>query len=284
MAQPTVYSRSYSFSDYQTASPTLPLPGVHVDGELNSVQQTLGQICTNLALIQRDDGAIANASVGIDQLKSEVTIGLNAVSDWIIGGTYVENEGVWYEGKLYYCLVAHTGTVFATDIAAGKWSLILDLQSEATDVAEAAIADALGSAGVGDPLIGASSSTFAVADTGTITPTLSTGRAWGVGTRLRLAITASPANYAEGIVGAYNSTTGASSIVLDNAGGSGTASAWTVSVAGDKGSSGAAADFVSAAAVTALEPEDSILLLQASSGDVVQITYGELVNLIRAHI
>lgn len=72
MPQPTPYSRGYSFTGFQRQNPTTPLPGNKVDQELESIEDVLGDILTNLALIQRDDGALANASVGISQLKDEV--------------------------------------------------------------------------------------------------------------------------------------------------------------------------------------------------------------------
>ena len=73
MAQPTAYNPAYNFSDFQADSPTSPLPADKLDIELNNIQTTLDGVLTNLLLIQRDDGGIANASVGLDQLKSEVT-------------------------------------------------------------------------------------------------------------------------------------------------------------------------------------------------------------------
>lgn len=134
MAQPIPYERSYSFTDYQTVNPADPLPGIQVDSELNSVQQTLDQILANLELIQRDDGALANESVGIDQLAAEISFGFNTVEDWTAGHEYVTNDGVWYSNTLYRCLEDHTASVFATDLAAGRWS---ELVSFATVLASA---------------------------------------------------------------------------------------------------------------------------------------------------
>lgn len=132
MAQPPEYDRQYSFTDYQTANPVDPLPGPELDAELNAVKQTLDIINANLALIQRDDGALANNSVGASQLASGLTLGLNTVEDWVTGTVYGVNDGVWNDRKLYYCLVSHTSTVFATNLAAGKWALILDLDTSLT--------------------------------------------------------------------------------------------------------------------------------------------------------
>lgn len=129
MAQPTAYTRAYDFEGFQTSNPSTPLPAAQVETELNRIKTTLDETLANLAIIQRDDTEIANNSVGIDQLKTEVTFGLNAVTDWETATAYALNAGVWNAGKLYYCIVAHTSGTFATDLAAEKWSLILDVDT-----------------------------------------------------------------------------------------------------------------------------------------------------------
>lgn len=126
MAQPTKFVPSYDFSDYQTASPNDPLPGAQVDTQLGLVKTTTDEIIDNLALIQRDDGELANNSVGIDQLTTDVDIGLRSVTNWLTATAYVLRDGVWVTGKLYRCIVAHTSGTFATDLAAAKWELVLD--------------------------------------------------------------------------------------------------------------------------------------------------------------
>lgn len=73
MPQPTPYEHSYIFREWQELNPTKPLPAQHLDIELENIETTFDEILANLALIQRDDGEIANATVGLDQLKDEVT-------------------------------------------------------------------------------------------------------------------------------------------------------------------------------------------------------------------
>lgn len=142
MAQPTAYNRGYSFTDYQTANPADPLPGNQLDAELNSIEQTLDQTLANLALIQRDDGELANETVGVDQLKPEVTFGFNTVTDWDVGVDYVANDGVWKDSILYRCLEAHTSTVFADDLADEYWSEMVDFTDVLDDAADSATAAA----------------------------------------------------------------------------------------------------------------------------------------------
>lgn len=92
----------------QSGDPSALIPGAKIDQELNAVKQTSDAVRANMALIPRDDGALANDSVGVDQRKPEVTLSLSAVADWVSGDDYVPNNGAWYAGKPYRCLIGHT--------------------------------------------------------------------------------------------------------------------------------------------------------------------------------
>jgi hypothetical protein len=149
VAQPIPFVPVFSFADFATANPADPLPGDQVDIFQFLVQQTLQGVLANLALIQNDGGGLATASVGIDQLKTEVTLGFNAISNWAPGIDYALNNGVWFNSAVYRCAIAHTSTVFATDLAAGRWEVIVDFNQVITDAgntATAASAQAIASA------------------------------------------------------------------------------------------------------------------------------------------
>jgi len=136
MAQPTAYTRQYNFTNFTTLNPTTPQPGVQIDTEFNAVKSTIDQILTNLALIQRDDTGLANQTVGYRQLKPEISLPLASYGpwDWETGETYEVRELIWYtDNKLYVCLVAHTAGVFATDLAAGRWQVLVDYASALPD-------------------------------------------------------------------------------------------------------------------------------------------------------
>lgn len=126
MAQPTTYNRQFNFQNYQASSPSDPLPGDEVDNEYNALKQTLDEILNNLALIQRDDTAIASNSVGYDQLKTEVNIGINPPTTWETDTNYVIRDSVFRASKFYIANESHISDVFADDLAAGKWDLIAD--------------------------------------------------------------------------------------------------------------------------------------------------------------
>jgi hypothetical protein len=146
MASPTPYELAYDFTSFQSANPTTPLPADKLEIEFNALQTTTDEIINNLDLIQRSDGQLANNSVGIDQIKSEVVLGLNSVSGWLTGTNYVVNDGVYgpsptYNGIIYRCVVAHQAGVFSTDLAAVKWEEIVD-HKQFTDAAATSASNA----------------------------------------------------------------------------------------------------------------------------------------------
>lgn len=126
MAQPTSYDRQYSFSTWQAQHPSDPLPGDQVDAELNAVKATSDETLAALALIQRDDGELANASVGLAQLKPEVSVGVAPAVAWTADTDFAVNDTVFYSLILYRCITAHTST---STFDATKFTELADMSS-----------------------------------------------------------------------------------------------------------------------------------------------------------
>ena len=130
MSQPRDYTRNYNFNDFQTTNPSDPLPASQVDNEFNDVKLTLDDLNANIALIQRDDGKIANASIHKEALSQDalalVTAGnLTPRGDWAATTVYAAADIVNFNDATYLATVAHTAvSAFATDLAAGNWILI----------------------------------------------------------------------------------------------------------------------------------------------------------------
>lgn len=122
----------------QALAPTSPLPGNKVDDEFNAIKTTTDQIRANLELIQRDDGRLANGSVGRDQISAGLEIGVNPATNWATSTTYAVNDNVITGGKFYRCVEAHTSGTFATDLSAGKWVFQFDFGAEALAAAASA--------------------------------------------------------------------------------------------------------------------------------------------------
>ena len=66
MAQPRTYTQTTTFTDHSTVSPDDPHSGANLDVEFVEVKQTLDDLNTNIALLQRDDGKLSNQAVHKD--------------------------------------------------------------------------------------------------------------------------------------------------------------------------------------------------------------------------
>lgn len=130
MPQPTPYNRLYNFTDWQTVNPNKPLPGNELDAELNAVKLAADQTQANLALIQRDDGKLANQAVTPDSL-SVSTIALIGQGqymprgNWATSTLYNVGDVVEFNRATYVALHEHTSnSQFETDDDAGRWLLL----------------------------------------------------------------------------------------------------------------------------------------------------------------
>lgn len=132
MPQPTRYDKSVDFSEYQAGHTSTPFNGADLDAELVAIETNLTGINDNLAMIQRDDGALKNQSVNPETLSASVlalitsgSITINAAGvPWLTGTVYSALNIVTNGTTCYLCAVAHTAGTFATDLAAGKWAVL----------------------------------------------------------------------------------------------------------------------------------------------------------------
>src|SRR5690606_20263902 len=129
MVQPSPYNRAFNFSNYQAENPTKPLPGGSLDEEFARLKQVVDQIRTSIKYMQRDDYAIANRSIGFDQLKTEVQIGINPPTPWSTSTNYIERDTVFANSKFWIATVSHISTTFDADVAAGKWNEIASFEA-----------------------------------------------------------------------------------------------------------------------------------------------------------
>jgi hypothetical protein len=124
--QPTPYVQQNDYSDELTSSTVPGVHGAHLDQDFQAVIATLNQILTNLAILQRDDTALANNSVHPDALNAATKLliagGWVPRGAWATSTVYAVGNMVTDSGNAYVCVTAHTSGVLATDISAGKWS------------------------------------------------------------------------------------------------------------------------------------------------------------------
>jgi hypothetical protein len=130
MAQPTPYDRLYNFTDWQVVRPSKPLPATELDAELNAIELAIDQTQANLALIQRDDGRLANQSVTPESL-STATLALigqgqyTPRGQWVTATVYAVGDLVEFNLSTYLCITAHTSAgTFLSDLETDKWLLI----------------------------------------------------------------------------------------------------------------------------------------------------------------
>ncbi|CAK0751180.1 hypothetical protein WCLP8_210004 [uncultured Gammaproteobacteria bacterium] len=246
MSQPTAYNRQRCFTDWSANYPTTPHSGAGLDAEFDAIETTLDATLVNLAKVQRDDGALAYQSVGPEQLRADVTFGLVAVTDWTTSSAYIANSGVWSQSKLYKCLVAHTSGVFATDLAAGKWQLLVDFKTyqdtAAASAAAAAVSEGSAATSASNAAAAATSGLTATSNTSTVvgpgskTFTTQSGKSFTLGSWLTIASAAAPDSFLFGQVTSYSSTTLAVNVTA--IGTAGTYSDWTIAPAGVQGIQG----------------------------------------------
>jgi hypothetical protein len=76
MADPIPYSRGFSFAGYQTATPQDPLPGQHVDIELDALGGSVSALIEVVTGIRRSDGKLKNGVVSADSVDSGFLAGI----------------------------------------------------------------------------------------------------------------------------------------------------------------------------------------------------------------
>jgi hypothetical protein len=68
---PAPYDRKHRFGTASSNNPSNPIQGYDLDAEFDAVEISMDQTQARLAQIQRDDGELANDSVGPDQLRED---------------------------------------------------------------------------------------------------------------------------------------------------------------------------------------------------------------------
>lgn len=133
MSQPPPFVISTDFSDEESTgvSGRSTVRTAALDALFTSAKSTFDAILTNLALIQRDDGALKDQVVTLFALNASVlayiTVNGGTIrGDWVTATDYDVKDVVVSGTGTYVCAVDHTSGVFAADLAAFKWIRIFD--------------------------------------------------------------------------------------------------------------------------------------------------------------
>ncbi len=122
MTQPTPFNKANTYTgDAYT--------GADLDEDFDAVELTLDELLTSLALIQRDDGELANRTVHPDSLTAATLAllidGITPRGLWVTATHYDVGDLVEESSVSYVALVEHTSGTFATDLASAQWMALL---------------------------------------------------------------------------------------------------------------------------------------------------------------
>lgn len=118
MPQPQPYNKTTQFNEREWDQTTKS----SLDIELQNIETTADGICKNLALIQRDDGALMNAVVTKDALSEEalkiIASKWTPRGSWAVNTAYATGDVITSGPVSYVCFNSHTsGASFGDDIA-----------------------------------------------------------------------------------------------------------------------------------------------------------------------
>lgn len=247
MSQPTPYVPATSFSDHTANLPDIPQDGTDMDAEFQAIKTTLDETLTNLAIIQRDDGNLANGVVTTDSLDPLLAAQLGASEVWVTATEYEVGDDVFFGNGIYRCATAHTSGTFLTDLAAAKWTVLLDFSSA---------------------VLSSTSATSTLMATGAKVFTTQADKYFRAGDYIAIQSDANPTgNVMFATVTSYAGTTLTTSVFLVV--GAGTYADWTIRVSGPRGATGAGGtlDFAALSSETVVDPSnDQLVIFDASEG------------------
>lgn len=100
-----------------------------LDASVTNLKTAIDQLIDNLALLQRDDGALLDQTVRIHTLSPDVLALLSSTAwrvrgGWAAATDYFAGDVVLQGGVVYVCIVTHTSSLFFTDLSAGNWGQV----------------------------------------------------------------------------------------------------------------------------------------------------------------
>jgi microcystin-dependent protein len=116
----------YSYTAYQQAQGNNTFPGTQLDNDLANLKQSIDETIDFASEVIRDDGKLQNGVVTKNSLAEDVLLGVAAPRPWVTATEYAVDDTATINNSLYICLVEHTSGVFADDLAAGKWTLLIE--------------------------------------------------------------------------------------------------------------------------------------------------------------
>ncbi len=141
MPTPDKPSLDYSYTAFQQGQGNNTFPGTQLDNDLANLKQAIDATIDFTGAVIRDDGKLQNAVVTKSSLAEDVVLGVAAPRPWVTATAYVVDDTATINNSLYICTAAHTSGVFATDLAAGRWALLIEFTVPAA-IADGAVTTA----------------------------------------------------------------------------------------------------------------------------------------------
>jgi hypothetical protein len=193
----------------------------------------IGAMAVNAALAQtaatNAAASATTASTGATNASNSATAASGSASTASTAATNASSSATAAAGSATTASTAATNASNSATAAAGS-------ASSASSNASSAATSATAASGYLAPVVSTSATSLAIG-TGSKSLTIETGKQWVPGMPIKVAVTASPStNYMTGTVTSYNSGTGALVVDVSAVGGSGTYSAWSLSLQSGSGS------------------------------------------------
>jgi hypothetical protein len=124
MAYPAKPFIQTSYTAVEQALGDGSLPGQELDVDFANMKTSVDALNDFVRGITRSDGRLANGTVTADSLAADVLLGIAPPEIWESGVSYAPPATVFNGSVFYIANVPHTSTVFADDLAAGRWALL----------------------------------------------------------------------------------------------------------------------------------------------------------------
>jgi hypothetical protein len=123
-----------NYTAFQQGQGDNSFPGQQVDTDLANLVEAVDTLNTFVRGFSRSDGEVGNQTIGHDQLKPELSLGLEPPTTWAAATVYYAGDTVFEELAYYRATADHTSSgSFATDLAAGLWEVLIDFESSLTE-------------------------------------------------------------------------------------------------------------------------------------------------------
>jgi hypothetical protein len=141
MTYPAFASIDTSYTAFATGQGDNSFPGSSLDSDLAGLASNIDAVNGFLRGITRSDGEIANQSVGPEQLKPGLVLGIEPPTAWVTATAYLVGDTVFAELGYYLCAVDHTSGTFASDLSGGMWQGLIDFEPFISEFLDEELAD-----------------------------------------------------------------------------------------------------------------------------------------------